>query len=153
MRIVAAMACSLMLAACASATPAVDPPVGTIHLVNDSDRAVMVILGSLIDPAAPTGVRPCGGTTDLEIRAADFEEDGRLAAALAVDPAGTFDVALREHVGDPADLDGDFTASPIWSDGTLAGRLPLYLAVAADLTVTASTTPGTSSAEGCVPAY
>lgn len=153
MRIVAAIALGLALAGCVPGAPADDPAIGTIHVVNDSDRAVMAIVGSLLDGNTPIAARPCGGTTDLEVGEADIESDGRLMAALAIDPGGGLDVALRAHDGDPAGLDGDFTASPIWSDGTLAGRLPLYLVVAPDLTVTVSSTPVAPSAAGCVPAF
>ena len=82
-----------------------------------------------------------------------YQDDGRLMAFLAIDPNGALDVALKDYEGDPIDMPGTFSASPIWSDGTLAGRLPIYLTVASDMTVTESAAPSARSTAACVPAY
>lgn len=109
--------------------------------------------GSLLNNSPATAARPCGGEVTLAVKPADYETDGRLLAFLAVDSNGMFDAALKGYEGDPLDMPGDFLGSPIWSDGTLAGRLPLYLTVAPDLTVTESGAPTSQPSITCVPAY
>lgn len=142
----------MVVAGCASATPTADPG-QVIHVRNDSNRAVIVSTGSLLEDHPTTAARPCGGEVTLAVSPADYETDGRLLALLAVGSDGTFDAALKAYDGDPIDMPGNFAALPIWSDGTLAGRLPLYLTVAADLTVTATGAPTSQPSVSCVPAY
>lgn len=114
----------------------------------------MVMTGSLLDLARPsTAVRPCGGEARLAVDPAGYEEDGRLMAFIGIDPNGVLDVTLKSYQGDPVNMPGNFTEDPIWSAGTLAGRLPIYLTVARDLSVTESTAPGARSTAACVPAY
>jgi len=152
MRIAATFVLVLALGACAPATPS-NVSGQVIHVVNDSARAVMVTMGSLLDDNPTTAARPCGGEVEVVITPANYEDDGRLMAFLAIDPNGVLDVALKAYQGDPIDMPGTFSASPIWSDGTLAGRLPIYLTVASGLTVTESAAPSARSAAACVPAY
>ncbi len=152
MKAVAMLVVLLALAGCSTVQPTPDPG-QVIHLVNNSGRAVMLEAGSLLDDQMPTAARPCGGEASVAVTAASYENDGRLIAGLAIDPSGSLDVALRGYVGDPIDMPGTFTASLIWSDGTLAGRLPMVLTVASDLTVTESSEPGPPSAVGCLPMY
>ncbi len=149
----------LAVAGCGSTTPTADPG-QVIHVRNDSNRAVIVSSGSmlmssgsLLNNSPATAARPCGGEVTLAVKPADYETDGRLLAFLAVDSNGMFDAALKGYEGDPLDMPGDFLGSPIWSDGTLAGRLPLYLTVAPDLTVTESGAPTSQPSITCVPAY
>ncbi len=142
----------LAVAGCSTVQPTPDPA-QVIHLVNNSGRAVVLEAGGILDDQPTTAARPCGGEASVAVTPASYEEDGRLIAGLAIDPSGSFDVTLSDYVGDPIDMPGTFTASPIWSDGTLAGRLPIYLTVASDLTVTSSSEPSPSSTDGCVPAY
>ena len=152
MKAVAMFIVLLAIAGCSTVQPTPDPG-QVLHLVNNSGRAVMLETGSILDDQPPTAARPCGGEVSVAVTPASYEEDGRLIAALAIDPSGNFDVALRDYVGDPVDMPGTFTASLIWSDGTLAGRLPIYLTVASDLTVASSSEPSPQSASGCVPTY
>jgi hypothetical protein len=151
MRIAASFALVLALGACSPATPSNDPG-QVIHVLNDSDRAVMVKTG-FMDDHPGTAARPCGGEVVIAVAPADYEDDGRLMAVLAIDPSGAFDVELKTYEGDPIDMPGTFSASILWSDGTLAGRLPIYLTIASDLTVTESAAPSARSAAACVPAY
>ena len=152
MKAVAMLTVLLALAGCSTVQPTPDPG-QVIHLVNNSSRAVMLEAGGLLDGQTPTAARPCGGEASVAVTPASYEVDGRLIAGLAIDPSGSFDVALRGYVGDPIDMPGTFMASPIWSDGTLAGRLPLFLTVASDLTVTESAEPGRPDPVGCTPMY
>jgi hypothetical protein len=152
MRTAATVVLVLVLGACASAAPSSGPG-QVLHVVNNSDRAVMVMTGSLLDDSPTTAARPCGGEVALAVAPASYEDDGRLMAMLAIDPNGALDVALKDYEGDPIDMPGSFSASPIWSDGTLDGRLPIYLTVASDLTVTETAAPSKRSTAACVPAY
>jgi hypothetical protein len=153
MRIAAALALALVTAGCSPATPP-SAPGQAIHVVNDSNRAVMLMTGGpLGNHRTTTAAAPCGGQVSLAVSPASYEQDGRLMSFLSIDPNGAFDVALKAYQGDPIDMPGSFSASPIWSDGTLAGRLPIYLTVAADLTVTESAAPSLPSAASCAPAY
>ena len=151
MRSAAAFVLVLFLGACGPAAPS-PPPGQVIHVVNDSDRAVMLTLGSPLQDIASTAAKPCGGEVTLSVAPASYEDDGRLMALLAIDPTGALDVALKDYEGDPLGMPGTFSASPIWSDGTLAGRLPIYLTVASDLTVTESVAPGARPNAACSPA-
>ncbi len=152
MRIAATFVLVLALSACAPATPS-NVPGQVLHVVNNSDRAVLLTTGSPLDDNSSTAARPCGGEVALAVAPAIHEDDGRLMALLAIDPSGALDVALKDYEGDPIDMPGTFSADPIWSDGTLAGRLPIYLTVSSDLTVTESAAPSARSIAACVPAY
>ena len=152
MKPVAMLAVMLAIAGCSAVPPTPDPG-QVIHLVNNSGRAVMLEAGSILDDQPTTAARACGGEASMAVTSVSYEEDGRLIAGLAIDPSGSLDIALRDYVGDPIDMPGTFTASLIWSDGTLAGRLPVYLTVAPDLTVTASSEPSSPAATGCTPTY
>lgn len=152
MKIAAAFVLVLALGACAPVTPS-NVPGQVLHVVNYSDRAVMVTMGSPLDDNPSTATGPCGGEVSRAVAPASYEDDGRLMAMLAIDPSGALDVALKDYEGDPVDMPGTFSADPIWSDGTLAGRLPIYLTVAPDLTVTESAAPSARSTAVCVPAY
>lgn len=152
MRTAGAFVLVLALGACAPAEPSSHHG-QVIHVLNNSDRAVMVMTGSPLDDNPSTAARPCGGEVALAVGTASYEDDGRLMAMLAIDPSGALDVALQGFEGDPVDMPETFSADPIWSDGTLAGRLPIYLTVASDLTVTESAEPSARSTGACRPAY
>ncbi len=148
MRRTVAVVLALVFSACAA-----QPSDQVVHLRNDSDRALMLSVGGLLDGGPEIGVRPCGGEVSVPITADRYQEDGRLLASLAIDPTGAFDVAVAQHEGDPSDLPGTYTASIVWSDGTLAGRLPLYLTVSPRMGVTSSEEPVTLTSSACEPAY
>jgi hypothetical protein len=139
-------------AACSTVAPEASAT-EILHVRNDSDRAVMLTIGGPLgdEPAVP--VRPCGGEASVPITADSYEPDGRLMAFLALDPTGGFDIALAAHEGDPADLPGTFSGSILWSDGTLADRLPVSLSVNPDLTVSVSAGAGEAPSGACEPAY
>jgi hypothetical protein len=149
--LVASLAFVLVIASCSSDIPTAVPG-QVIHVVNDSDRAVMVASGNPLQEQPTTAARPCGGAASLAVTT-EAGDDGRVMAFLSVDPNGAFDAALKAYEGDPLDMPGTFSATIIWSDGTLAGRLPIYLTVAPDLTVTASATPGARPTSDCIPAF
>lgn len=151
-RIIAALVLVLVATGCGPTVPSAAPG-QVLHVINDSNRAVMVATGSLLVAHATTAARPCGGEVAVIIDPSSYEDDGRLMSFIVVDPNGVFDVALKGYSGDPIDMPGNFSGDQIWSDGTLAGRLPLYLTVAADLTVTESASPAPRSTTTCVPAY
>jgi hypothetical protein len=113
----------------------------------------MLTVGSALGEEPALGVRPCGGELSVPVTSASYQDDGRLLALMAVDPSGAFDVALKAHEGEPADLTGSFSGSIIWSDGTLAGKLPLVLTIGADQSVTVSSTRSDPPAAACDPAY
>ncbi len=148
LRVSLAVLVAAVMAACAAA-----PDGGVIHLRNDSDRAVMMSLGGLLNDDPGIAVRPCGGGVDVPVAPDSYQDDGRLMAMLAIDPTGSFDVAVAQHEGDPSDVPVTYTAEILWSDGTLAGRLPLYLTVSSDMEVTASDVPTDPASGSCEPAY
>ena len=152
MRIVAALVMCLIVVGCGSPPPSTAPD-QFIHVINESNRAVMVATGLLLDTKGATAARPCGGEVSLQVDPSSYEDDGRLLAFIGVDLSGAFDVSLKAFAGDPIEMPGNFSAVPIWSDGTLTGRLPLYLTVAADLTVTETDPSSPRSSAACVPAY
>ncbi len=152
MRIAASFVLVLALCACAPATPS-NVAGQVIHVVNNSNRAVTLTTGGPLDDNPSTAAGPCGGQAALPVVPANYEPDGRLIAFLAIDPSGALDVALKSYTGDPIDMPGTFSASSIWAHGTLAGRLPIYLTVASDLTVTESAAPTGRATAACVPAY
>jgi hypothetical protein len=152
MRTAATFVLVLALAACSPSERSPDPT-QVIQVVNNSNRAVIVSIGGLLDAHQNTAARPCGGILSVAISPDSYERDGRLLAMLSIDPNGLFDIALRDFTGDPGDMDGTFTTEPIWSDGTLAGRLPIHITVAPDLTVSAGEDASTPIPAACTPAY
>lgn len=97
----------------------------------------MVSTSSLLAATGSTSAaRPCGGELTLALTSIDFQDDGRLMVFLGVDPSGSFDADLATTRGDPAAMTGTYQTSLIWSDGTLADRLPASITVLPDLTVT-----------------
>ena len=124
-------------------------PRQSITVVNASPRAVMVFVGP-----RTTAARPCGGDVTVAVEPSDFTEDGRLIAALAIDPTGNFDLELEGYQGDPLEMPGKFSASPIWSDGTMADRMPATLVVGSDLNVTGRPEdPPAASLAACTPKW
>ena len=152
MRTAAALVVCLIVVGCGSPPPSTAPD-QFIHVINESNRALMVATGFLLDTKGATAARPCGGEVSLQIDPSSYEDDGRLLAFIGMDPNGAFDLALKAFAGDPIDMPGNFSAVPIWSDGTLAGRLPVDLTVAGDLTVTETDPSTPRSSAACVPAY
>jgi hypothetical protein len=142
----------LSTAACSTDAPEASDTEG-LHVRNDSDRAVMLTIGGPLGDEPGVAVRPCGGEASVPIRADSYEPDGRLLAFLAIDPTGGFDVALAAHEGDPSELPGTFSGTILWSDGTLADRLPVDLTVHQDLTVSATAGAGEVPSGVCEPAY
>jgi hypothetical protein len=132
-------------------------PARAIRITNLSPHAVLVSAGGLLsnETAQRNEVvaRPCGGIGTLFVGPADLTDDGRLMVFLTVDPTGGLDAALAAYAGDPADLPGDFSLTPIWSRGDLADRLPVQLTVAPDETVAETTPAPDASAPACVPAH
>lgn len=147
-----AMALATLTVGCSPA-PSHDPR-QTIRVLNNTNRAIAVSLGSLLNGSHDSAVRPCGGELTLAVAPADYTDDGRLMAFLARDESGSLDVALKAYRGDPADVPGNFNVALFWSRGDLAGRLPVVLTVGPDFTVTEGATPGSSpSVPACTPAF
>ena len=138
------------------AGPPPSDPARAVMVTNLSPHAVLVSAGGLLGNEAAQRnevvVRPCGGIGTLFVGPADLTDDGRLMVFLTVDPTGGLDAALAAYAGDPADLPGSFTVTPIWSRGDLADRLPVQLTVAPDETVAETTPAPDASAPACVPA-
>jgi hypothetical protein len=155
-RLTSTLGLILSIAGACSPAPTQDPA-QVVHVQNHSNRAVMVLVGDHIladdTSPSPTAVRPCGDELTLPIHSSDYEDDGRLQMMLAIDQGGLFDQALSRYEGDPASMPGSFTIEPLWSDGTLAGRLPLFLTIGEDLRVNEASRPPDTSSMPCVPAY
>ena len=146
----------MIVAFVAGCSPAPTPdPAQAIHIQNNSDRAVIVSTGGIAGLSAgnETAVRPCGSELTLQIRASDYEPDGRLLMGLAFDDSGELDRQLRQWEGDPASMPGSFKVSILWSDGTLAGHLPLYVTIHPDLTVDKGSQFLNDELPSCLPAF
>ena len=127
--------------------PAPDPN-AVIVVHNQSPRVVLVMVGDLSQTRTGTSfIASCGGVARIPVTSADYQPDGRLMAFIAIDPSGQLD-AWSAVSPDPSETYlGSYSMTPIWSDGRLAGSLPLELVVHGDFSVDTSV----PSATPCTP--
>jgi len=150
--VIGAAAVPLGAAAAELAKPAPDPN-AVIVVHNQSPRAVLVLAGNVFfgTRSDTTFVAPCGGVARIPVTPADYQDDGRLMAMVAIDQSGQLDAWTALSPAASATYDGSYSITPVWSSGELAGTLPLELVVHPDLTVDsslptpASCTPNTSA--------